>query len=126
MTDLQDVADRSRGPEIALTSGLGGRGEFRHETTELVDADELTPEGEFPEYGEYLLCEERSAVDHTPRGEVYVEVCSQLAERLVEIGTGRWWNVTGVEKVDGAWVVDVEAGPKGDAMSLEDAAGGTE
>jgi len=106
MTDLAEKADR--GPSLTLASELL-ESQYCYEETELVPADELTPEGDFPQYGDFLPVQERSPVDSGFRGDGYVEVPAALAEWLVEnTKPGDWWQVHAIEKVDDEWQVEAE------------------
>lgn len=119
--NLEDKAEES--PTVYLAGSLT-ESEYRLTTTELVGADELTPEGEFPQYGDFLEVQERSPVDGTDRGTVHVEVPSALARWLVEhVEKGDWWTVNGAEKgEDGTWRFRCELVERGEQKSLETAA----
>jgi len=91
---------------------------------DLVPADDLTPEGEFPEYGDFLQVE-------TPRGAgtdepsfgatEYIEVPGALAGWLVENAEpGSAFRIRQVMKVDGEWDYDIElvGGPDLDPADL--------
>lgn len=81
MTDLEDHADayRGDGPEIVLTSDLPQRPESTIVTTTLVDHDELTDEGQFPQHGSFLEVE-------TPEGETEFWECpGGLAATVVDL-----------------------------------------
>lgn len=69
---------------------------------ELSEADELTPEGEFPEWGDFLPVE-HDRVD-------WIECPQALARWLIEeeLTEGDWFRIISVQKVDGEWVYDVE------------------
>lgn len=77
---------------------------------DLVPADELTPEGDFPQYGDFLEVEERSPVDGTMRGKTWLLISQDLARWLVEEETSAedWWIVKDKEMVDGTWQFDCE------------------
>lgn len=76
---LRDRAERGGGPEIVLTGSLADAQPARIATSDLVDCDDLTPEGQFPEHGEFL---EMRRVDD---GETVYWECSQaLAEVVVD------------------------------------------
>jgi hypothetical protein len=70
-------------PEVSLSNQLTGS-VYEIVTDELVEADELTPEGEFPQYGDFLKVHEYSPVDDTDRGETHIEVPRDLAQWIVE------------------------------------------
>lgn len=121
MTTLSEKADR--GPRVVLAGDLV-ESQYSHDVEELMNADELTPEGEFPQYGDFLPVEERSQMDGTFRGECYVEVPAALAEWLVEnTEPGDWWQVRAAEKVEGEWQVEAENVTRDDSQeSLEGSA----
>jgi len=78
---------------------------------DLVAADELTAEDEFPKYGDFLEVEERSPYDGTDRGTTHVEVPQSLAAWLVDAiaePESDWWQVVESRKVDGEWQFSVE------------------
>ena len=105
--NLEDKAKER--PTVYLAGSLL-ESEYSYQTPELVDADTLTEQGEFPEYGDFLECRERSPVDGSDRGECYVEVPAALARWLVEhTEPGSWWKVNAADKnSDGAWQFDAE------------------
>lgn len=91
MTDLEDHADsyKGEGPEIVLTSDLPQRPDSEISSTELVDADELTDEGQFPNHGSFLEVE-------TPEGETeYWECTGGLAATVMEMADEREIEVAG-------------------------------
>jgi len=104
--DLQDKAEET--PEVSLARDLI-ESEYELTGTELVGADELTAEGEFPQYGDFLEVHEYSPVDGTDRGEVFIEVPAALARWLVEnVEEGERFRVVSVRKVDGEYSFDCE------------------
>lgn len=81
MTDLRDHAESHRGdgPEIVLTSDLPQRPGSTIVSLELIDSDELTEEGQFPQHGSFLEVE-------TPDGETeYWECPGGLAAYVVAV-----------------------------------------
>ena len=77
MTDLFEKAATYGGPAIVLARDLAKAGTAVLKGADLYDHDELTPEGSFPEYGQFLEVE----VD----GETaYWECPGGLAEEIVE------------------------------------------
>jgi len=82
-------------------------------TDELIAADELTPEGEFPQYGDFLHV-------GTTAGTQYIECPRGLAEFIgdneLQIGDG--FRIRTVSKVDGAWVYKCERLMPGDMERL--------
>lgn len=94
MTDLRDQA-QAGGPEIVRVSDQPQAGAVTIASSELADADDLTPEGQFPEFGSFL------EVETADGGAEYWECPSSLAATIVEI----------VDEADGELVgvnVDVE------------------
>lgn len=97
--------------DVSLSNQLTGS-VYEIVTDELVEADELTPEGEFPQYGDFLKVEEYSPVDDTERGETHIEVPRDLAKWLVdelmpESETNRF-RIVSHQKVDGEHQFDCE------------------
>lgn len=94
MTSLRDQA-QAGGPEVVRVSDQPQAGEVVVQSSELADADDLTPEGQFPEFGSFLEVE-------TTDGETEFWECpSSLAGTIVEL----------VDEADGDLVgtrVDVE------------------
>lgn len=84
--------------------------QFVDEDPELVDCDEITPEDDFPIYGDFLEVRKKSPVDGTFRGEGWILVTTKLAKWLVEndVTSSDWWVVKDVEKIDGEWTYDCE------------------
>lgn len=119
--NLEDKAEEA--PNVLLAGSLP-ESEYRFHTTELVGANDITDEGEFPEFGDFLECDERSPVDGTDRGTVYIEVPQKLAQWLVEhVEPGDWFTVNAAEKDEnGTWQVDCETVDETSAQSLEAAA----
>lgn len=112
MTDIEEKAEAS--PEVDLVR-QSAPGVYRLETTELVGADDLTGEGSFPQYGDFL----RVSTSHggeNPQwdAEQYIECPQALAQWLVdhEVGEGDAFRIRDVTKVDGEWQYDaVEIDP---------------
>jgi len=97
-------------PEVSLASQLTGS-VYELIDDELVAADELTPEGEFPQYGDFLEVQEESPVDGTERGKVHIEVPTNLAQLLVEEiapTTSGKFRVVSHQKVDGEHRYEVQ------------------
>lgn len=79
MTDLADHAKRGDGPEIVLTGDLPQRPASTIVSRTLVDHDELTDDGQFPQHGSFLEVE-------TPEGETEWWECSgNLAAVVMEL-----------------------------------------
>lgn len=119
--NLEDKAQEA--PNVYLAGSLP-ESEYSFQTTELVGADELTDPDEFPEFGDFLECRERSPVDGTDRGTVFIEVPQKLAQWLVEhVEPGDWFAVKAAEKDEsGTWRFDCELADETQAQSLEAAA----
>jgi len=104
--DLSDVAQDSA--EVILARDQQGRA-FEIVTAGAMEADEITPEGEFPQYGEFLPC--RNSPDGSS---VYVELPQGLAQELTRDGSpdpreGLVFVVNSIRKTaDGSWRYDVE------------------
>lgn len=54
MTNLKDHAEAGGGPEIYLVSDLPQRPAMTIASADLLDSDDLTDEGQFPEHGSFL------------------------------------------------------------------------
>ena len=78
MTDLFEKAATYGGPAIVLARDLAKAGVAEVQGADLYDHDELTPEGSFPEYGQFLHVE----VDGE---EAYWECPGGLAEEIVNV-----------------------------------------
>lgn len=78
MTSLRDRAEGG-GPEVVLVADQPHRGAVDVASDELEPADELTPEGQFPEHGVFLPVE---PVDGD--GMEYWEAPKALAQVVVE------------------------------------------
>jgi len=105
--DLSDKAQES--PDVTLAGDLL-ESSYEVTETELVPADELTGEDEFPKYGDFLPAHEFSPYDGTDRGETYIEVPQALAQIIVErdLADGTRWKVVQSRKVDGEWQFEIE------------------
>jgi len=120
--NLKDKAkDR---PEVLLARS-SSPGAYEVRSLELSGADELTDEGDFPQYGDFLHCH-RAGTDKT----VWVECPAALARFLVndiDVEVGDVFRIRSVTKVDGEWryeaePVDVERADDG-SITLAEAAG---
>lgn len=111
MTGLRDHAKAGGGPEIVLTSDLPQRGQAEIQSATLVDHDELTDEGQFPEHGSFLEVEKDGE-------EEFWECAGGMASAIVEMADemeaeipGLLVSVNQVSKTpSGEWrfVVDVQ------------------
>lgn len=105
MTDLADHAKTGDGPEIVLTGDLPQRPASTIVSSTLVDHDDLTEEGQFPQHGKFLEVE-------TPEGETeFWECAGSLAGAVMEVADeeelepeGATLNVSQVSKTpSGEW-----------------------
>lgn len=109
--DLNEKATRR--PEVLRA--VESHGTYRLTTTELTSADELTPEGEFPQYGDFaeVMPMTRNgdgfeAIGSEPQ---YLETPAGLARELVEhlVDEGHVFEVTEARKTqDDEWSFTVE------------------
>lgn len=116
MTDLEDKAAGGDGPEVVLAPD--GPGYYRLEDRQLVEAEELSPEGEFPKYGEFLEVVRLTRTGE-PRGpSEYLECTQDLARKLIDLslGAGDKFTVKSTSKDNRgrwSWVVQREDSPDG-------------
>jgi hypothetical protein len=82
-------------------------------TDELVPADELTPDGEFPQYGDFLHV-------GTETGTQWIECPRSLAAWIVDadLSVGDGFRIRTVSKVDGEWEYKCERLMPGDVDRL--------
>jgi len=81
---MKDLGDRlgAEHPEVHLASGDQLGKTYEVVTAGILDADEVTDEGEFPEYGEFMPCRDQ-------RGDtIYVEIPLDLEEKIVRGSPG--------------------------------------
>lgn len=106
---LAEKAESS--PDVSLAR-QSAPGVYRLTTDDLVSADELTDEGEFPEFGDFLEVEKArgtSAEDASWGPSQFIECPQGLARWLVEnIDVGDGFRVVSVQKVDGEWQYDCD------------------
>lgn len=110
MTSLEDKAQESPDVDLARQSAPGA---YRLLDNELVAADELTPEGEFPQYGDFLhvgrLGPGAGDGEVEQKGEQYIECPQGLARWLVKnCEVGDDFRIVSVQKVDGEWRYDCD------------------
>ena len=103
---LGDKAEQSDREEVRLARDSVGA--YRLESEDLVSADEISSEDEFPKYGDFLSTRElKQVAGQVEVGEtVLVEVPGQLAKQLVEqeIGEGDGFRIQSVRKnASGEW-----------------------
>lgn len=112
MTSIEEKAEEA--PEVSLPK-QAAPGLYRLESTELAEADDLTPEEEFPEFGEFLEVVTPTATGDADtaawRGATEFVSCPkslarQLADHGAEEGTVFRWLMA--QKVDGTWQVELE------------------
>lgn len=98
--DIEDKAQETPDVDLARQSAPGA---YRLESTELTDANDVTPEGDFPEYGDFLEVTGTS-------GEQFIECPAALARWLVDNGieAGDGFRIVSVQKVDGEWEYDCD------------------
>lgn len=98
--NIGDRAEESPDVDLARQSAPGA---YRLESKELTAADDVTAEGQFPEYGWFLDVTGTS-------GRQYIECPQGLAGWLdrngVEPGDG--FRIITCRKVEGAWAYEVE------------------
>lgn len=102
MKSLDDKAQGS--PEVTLAK-QSAPGLYQLEELELYEADDITEEGEFPQFGDFLK------VNRPHGGEEWVECPADLARWLVEeidAETGEWFRILSAQKVDGEWELEIE------------------
>lgn len=119
-----NLKDKAKDRPEVLLARQSSPGAYVIQSLELSGADELTEEGDFPQYGDFLKCH-RAGTEKL----VWVECPAALARFLVneidaEVGT--CFRVRSVTKVDGEWEynaeqVEVEEGD--DGLTLAEAAG---
>jgi len=107
---IGDKAEASNAPDVYLPRDSIGL--YRLENDELTDCDEITEEGQFPEYGDFL--EATEAVGGASPGwageTCYVSCPGGLAEVLagMEIEPGDCFRIESARKsASGSWVYSV-------------------
>lgn len=109
MTTIDDKAER--GPEVDLAR-QSAPGVYRLKTRKLVGADDVTPEGEFPEFGDFLRVDrlKETGTGIEPAEEQFIECPAGLAEWLVDrsLETGDDFRLVTCRKVDGEWSYTAE------------------
>lgn len=88
MSGLEDVAAGGGGPDIILPGDLADEPRLKFESFAKYEADSLTPEGDFPKYGNSFF----EVVRESPNGDgweesedpVYALIPSQLAGMVLE------------------------------------------
>lgn len=106
---LGDKAERADSDEVRLARDSVGM--YRLEDNELVGADEISDEDEFPKYGDFLQCVTTTG-GASPEWNVpvYVECPGSLAQQLVgmEIEVGDAFRINNCRKnAAGEWEYSV-------------------
>lgn len=108
---LGDKSERADRPEVELASG-NPIGIYRLESDEYVDADEISPEGEFPKFGDFLeVSSTTGGAEPEWNVDVFLECPLGLEEELLELGVdvGDSFRIGQVSKTaDGEWQFLVE------------------
>lgn len=106
---IGDKADRADREEIRLARDSAGL--YRLEDDELTAADELSPEDEFPKYGDFINCKTTTGGANPSWNEpVYVECPGALAKIIVnmEISVGDSFRIQSTRKnATGEWEYSV-------------------
>lgn len=100
---LGEKAEQAEQPDVKLARD-SAPGLYVLQTDELTEADEITAEGEFPQYGDFLEVGRPNAEGEAERSE-FIECPAGLARWLVEeeIEIGDSFRVLDVWKDDGSW-----------------------
>mgnify|MGYP006287405629 CR=1 FL=1 len=110
---LGDKAEETPDVRLARDSSPGL---YQFVTDELVNADVLTGEEQFPQYGDFL------EVGRPQSGAtIFIECPQALAAWLVEneVETDDWFRITSVQKVDRRWQYSVEVAQAPGDIELE-------
>lgn len=83
MTDLWEKAQQNGADNVSLVADLESRPVARLRAFELVEADEISDEGDFPKHGQFLAVEEKTASGKYDR-EAFWECPAGLARMVVE------------------------------------------
>jgi hypothetical protein len=102
---IGDKAEASDAPDVYLPRDSVGL--YRLESDELTGCDEITPEGEFPEYGDFLEVTQATGGANPSWGDTaYVSCPGDLAKQIVgmEIEPGDCFRIQGSRKnAQGNW-----------------------
>lgn len=121
--DVFDKASQGGGKEVVTTANLPDADPARIVTPDLYPADDLTPDGEFPEFGEFLEMRRESDGET-----VFWECSTALAEVLAEEferaeeqePTGTRVDVEFVAKApSGEWRLTLDVEPETTLMDAE-------
>lgn len=108
MTDIEDLASTARD---VIRAGEAADVPYRLETTDTTDADDISPEDEFPRFGSFLdvTALDGDGVDLGPR---WIECPGGLARELVDkdlVDAGAEFQIVHESKDDsGAWTFEIE------------------
>lgn len=107
---IGDKAEASDAPDVYLPRDSIGL--YRLESDELVDCDDITPDGEFPQYGDFLEVTQATGGATKGWGEIaYVSCPGNLAKQLVDmslIEEGATFRIQGARKTaSGNWTYSV-------------------
>jgi hypothetical protein len=106
---LGDKSERADRPEVRLARD--SMGIYTLQSLEYWDANEITDEGEFPKYGDFLKCRTTTGgADPEWNVEVFVECPLGLEAELLELGIedGDCFRIQQVSKTtDGEWSYQV-------------------
>lgn len=107
---LGDKSKKADRPEVRLPRDSMGL--YTLQSLEYVDADEISDEGEFPKFGDFLECMTTTGgADPEWNVEVFVNCPLGLEEQLMELGIddGDAFRIQQVSKnADGEWSYVVE------------------
>lgn len=107
---IGDKAQMADQDEIRLARDSMGL--YKLESDQLVEADDLSPEGEFPEYGDFLeAVTTTGGANPSWNTPVFVECPGNLAKQLVDMGLveeGAAFRINSVRKnASGSWEYSV-------------------
>jgi len=108
MTEIEDLANQARTVVRAKNAEMTA---YRLQDTDTVDCDDVSPEGEFPEYGDFLDVNAVNS-DGQDLGPRWLECPGGLARALVDqdlVEAGAEIRIASVDKDEtGAWTFEVE------------------
>lgn len=108
MTTLEEKAEQTRD----VTRADSATGAYRLESLDLTPAEDIGPEDQFPQYGDFLSVTALTRQGNE-NGEQWLECPAGLAAALLELdpGVGDTVVVTEASKTDdGEWTFTVESG----------------
>jgi len=108
MTDIEDLASTARD---VIRAEDAENVPYRLEDTETTDADDISPEGEFPQFGDFLDVTALDG-DGVGLGPRWLECPGGLARMLVDaelVEAGAEFQILDASKDDsGAWTFEIE------------------